>query len=73
MPDASSLKMSTAEYVGAVEAESAEHWSFAHIYVSVDGEVGNVSVLVEGEVFELDLAVGAVYVECQIFTACGYN
>ena len=50
----------------AVEEEAAEHRSLAHIYVAIDGEVGNVSILTESEVFELNLTVGAVYFESQV-------
>ena len=51
----------------AVEEEAAEHRSLAHIYVAIDGEVGYVSVLTESKVLELNLTVGAVYIECQVF------
>ena len=50
----------------AVQQEAAEHRSLAHIYIAIDGEVGYVSVLTEVEVLELNLTVGAVYLECQI-------
>ena len=57
----------------AVEEEAAEHRSLAHIYVAIDGEVGNVCVLTEVEVLELNLAVGAVYFESQILTASCFD
>lgn len=55
--------------LGAVEAEATEHWGFAHIYVAVDGKVGDVCVLTESEVLQLDLAVGAVYFDSEVFTS----
>ena len=54
----------------SVEAETSEHWSLAHIYIAIDSQVGNVSVLTESKVLKFDLTIGAVYVECQILTTC---
>ena len=57
----------------AVYCETAQHWSLAHIYITIDCEVSNVSVLTESKVLELNLTVGTVYVECQILTTCFYD
>ena len=50
----------------AVEQEAAEHRGLAHIYIAIDSEVGYVSVLTESKVLELNLTIGAVYLECQV-------
>ena len=57
----------------SVEAEASEHRGLAHVYFSIDGKVGNVSILCKCKVLELNLAVGAIYIKRQILSFGSYD